>query len=52
LKVSLSATGSKLRTLRRKGRVSLSLKITFTPVGGSRRSASRSVVLVLRRRKA
>ena len=52
LKVSLSATGSKLKALRRKGRVSLSLKITFTPVGGSRRSASRSVVLVLRRRKA
>ena len=51
LKALLSATGSKLKTLRRKGRVALSLKVTFTPAGGTLRRASRSVTLVLRRRK-
>lgn len=45
-KVAIRAKGKKLRTLRNRGKVTLTVKIAFTPRDGSRGTVTRKVTLV------
>jgi hypothetical protein len=48
-KVKLKANRRAMKVLRKRGRLRASLKVTFTPTGGTARSASRKVTFKLRR---
>jgi hypothetical protein len=41
----IAASGSKLRTLNRIGKVTVKVRVTYAPIGGTARSISKSVAL-------